>query len=99
MKWITDRDPMQADADAYGNILITTPEGRVAIDDFRCVTKDTPWMPLPIPQEKPSTRWGHGLQHNFLTDGEYTVIVSGGYKHTREQIVDTILNHLNKEMP
>lgn len=52
-EWITDRDPVQADGNEYGHILITTPDGRVDYDDWRTVSKGMPWMPLPKPYVKP----------------------------------------------
>lgn len=98
--WITDREPTIKDGDPWGNVLTVSPDGEPVVDRFNQVLKGTPWLPIPEPPRKPSTRWTWGSQPNFLTDGEYTVVVSGGEgKRERDKVVKAVLETLNKELP
>jgi hypothetical protein len=100
VNWITDREPTIKDGDPLGNVLTVSPIGEVITERFNGVVKGMAWMPTPIPPKQPSTRWTYGSQPNFLTDGEYTIIVSGGEsKKEREKIVSTVIETLNKELP
>ncbi len=98
--WITDREPTIKDGDTYGHVLTVGHGGDVIVERFNQVTMGTPWMPTPIPPKRPSTRWHLGSQPNFLTDGEFTVVVSGGEgKRDRDKVVKVVLETLNMELP
>jgi hypothetical protein len=98
--WITDREPTIKDVDTYGNVLTVSPCGEVILKRFDEVVKGMPWLPTPVPPRKPSTRWSYGSQPNFLTDGEYTIVVSGGEgKRERDKVVKVVLETLNLELP
>ncbi len=98
--WITDREPTIKDGDPSGNVLTVDVFNEVIIERFNQVTKGMPWLPMPVPPKKPSTRWTYGTQPNFLTDGEYTIVVSGGEgKRDRDKIVKAVLETLNMELP
>jgi len=100
VNWITDREPTIKDGDPLGNVLMVSPSGEVITERFNVVVKGMPWMPTPVPPKRPSTRWHLGSQPNFLTDGEFTVIVSGGEnKRERDKVVTVILETLNMELP
>jgi hypothetical protein len=74
--------------------------GDVIVERFDQVNKGMPWLPTPVTPKQPSTRWYYGSQPNFLTDGEYTVIVSGGEgKRERDKVVKVVLETLNMELP
>jgi hypothetical protein len=98
--WITDREPTIKDGDLNGNVITVGYNGDVIIERFNQVNKGMPWLPTPVPPRRPSTRWTYGSQPNFLTDGEYTVIVSGGEgKRERDKVVKVVLETLNMELP
>lgn len=100
VQWITDREPTIKDGDPFGHVLTVGYNGDVIVERFDQVNKGMPWLPTPTPPLKKSTRWTVGTQHNFLTDGEYTVIVSGGEtKREREKVIEAVLESLNKELP
>lgn len=99
-KWITDREPTIKDGDPFGHVLTVGYSGDVIVERFDGVNKGTPWLPTPVPPKKPSTRWTYGSQPNFLTDGEYTIVVSGGEgKRERDKVVKVVLETLNMELP
>jgi hypothetical protein len=97
--WITDREPTIEDGDQFGHVLTTSSEGGVIIERFNRIRKGMPWLPTPTPPVKKSLRWSIGTQHNFLTDGVYTVVISGGEtKRDREKIIEVVLDSLNREL-
>jgi hypothetical protein len=99
-QWITDREPTIKDGDPLGNVLTVGYNGDVIVERFDQVNKGMAWLPTPVPPKRPSTRWYYGSQPNFLTDGEYTVIVSGGEgKRERDKVVKVVLETLNMELP
>ena len=99
-QWITDREPTIKDGDPYGHVLTISSSGQVITERFNQVTKGMPWLPTPVPPKRPSTRWYYGSQPNFLTDGEYTIVVSGGEgKRERDKVVKVVLETLNMELP
>ncbi|MFN9952697.1 MAG: hypothetical protein ACK55I_06330, partial [bacterium] len=82
------------------NVLTVGYNGDVIVERFDQVNKVMPWLPTPVPPRRPSTRWTYGSQPNFLTDGEYSVIVSGGEgKRERDKVVKVVLETLNMELP
>ena len=98
--WITDREPTIKDGDPNGNVITVGYNGDIILERFNVITKGMPWLPTPVPPRRPSTRWYYGSQPNFLTDGEYTIVVSGGEgKRERDKVVKVVLETLNMELP
>lgn len=100
INWITDREPTIKDGDSWGNVLTTSPHGEVTVERFDQVIKGMPWSPTPLPPKRPSTRWTYGSRPNFITDGVFTIVVSGGEdKRHRDKVVKVVLETLNMELP
>jgi len=100
MEWVRDRKPTIKDGDERGYVLTVEYGTGIVLEKFDQILSGMPWLPLPTPPKKPSTRWSFGSQPNFLTDGEYTVIVSGGNdKRNRDKVLKVVLESLNMELP